>query len=233
MNIVTHIGSISDIAHILPICSWLHINKGEKITFIFPEQTSKIETIIPLLKLQKFTEDVILINFDYADGYKFDPKKYNQNLVYNECFNFNTPLKYFNNPTEFQASTLNLGVDKDFTLNLDLDFKYDADKFSITRGLVDVYPHYEIINDDGNLLDVLKDFAYSKERHVNFNHIAIYFSLTRIPFYLYMFKKENGYFINETVDNFWLHLSNAPILDVRDFNSQRKIISVYNKIYFK
>jgi hypothetical protein len=232
MNLVTHIGTISDIAHILPICSWLYETTGDKVIFMFPKQTEKIESILNLIKIQRFTQDVILIDFNYSDGYKFDPKKYKSDLSIKQFFNFNQPLAYVEDPTIFQAKSQSLGFDPNYTLNLGLEFKYSADKISITKDLLDVYPNYNII-ESNDLLNDLRDLAYSKERHLGFNNVSVYFSLTKIPFYLYMFKKEHGFYLNETIENFWLYMRKGSILDIRDFDVQRKIISVYDKIYFR
>lgn len=230
MIAVTHISSITDIAYILPICSWLHENKNKKIIFVFPEKIDKINSIVTLLKLQKFTEDVVLINYNSING-KFNPNDYLGTKV-DEYYNFFAPIKYPENPTSFYASQYNLGFDKNFALNLDLEFKYDFDKISATSGLTQIYPNYEIIPDDMDMLSTLRELAYSKEKHVNFDHVAVYFGLCKIPFYLYLFKKENGYFIDETKENFWLKLKDASILDIRAFGGARKIRSIYNKIYF-
>ena len=230
MIAVTHLGSITDIAYILPICSWLHENKNKKIIFVFPDHIEKIDSIVSLLKLQKFTEDVILIKY-YSNNHEFDPNDYLGTKT-EEYYNFFKPIKYAENPTNFYASQYSLGVDKNFALNLDLDFKYDFDKISVTPGLSQIYPNYEIVSDNMDMLSILRELAYSKEKHINFDHIAVYFNLCKIPFYLYLFRKENGYYVDETKENFWLKLKDAPVLDIRAFSGARKIKSIYNKIYF-
>lgn len=229
MIAVTHTGSISDIAYILPICSWIEKNKGHKIVFIFPNSTPNIEAIIPLLKIQKFTEDVRLIN---NATNKFNPQDFVDDIKFIEYYNFSTPLKYPNYITEFQANVNNLGVDNDFILNLDLEFKYGKDILSITPGLMDIFPNYHVIQDKGDMLNILREFAYSKERHANFDDVATFLAFAKIPFYLYLFKKEGGYYVNENKESFWLKLRDASILDIRTFDSKRNITSYYDKIYF-
>jgi hypothetical protein len=228
---IIHTGTISEIAHTLPIASWLYKTKNKKIVFIFPEKTNKIDKIVSLLKLQKYTENVILVEFDgnWAD---IDPNMHFNAYSFDEKYFFKSEIRYPFNITDFYANKNNLGVDADFFLNLDLDFKYVAEKVCITSGLVDVYPHYEVVSDEMDMLSILREFAYAKERKLNFNEIAVYFSYTKIPFYLYLFKKENGFYVNETKENFWLSLKNASILDIKNFGVNRKIISIYDKIYF-
>jgi hypothetical protein len=229
MIAVTHNGLIEDIAYILPICSWLEKTKNEKILFVLPKTTPDIETIIPLLKIQKFTHDIRLIEYPKS---VFDPNEFITDIKLSTYYNFIKPIKEPKYITDFQADIMNLGVDRDFVLNLDLEFKYASDKLSITPGLKDVFPNYPIVYDNGDMLTTLRELAYSKERHVNFNTTAIYLGLTKIPYYLYLFKKESGFYIDENKENFWLKLRDASILDVRAFGSSRNIISIYDKIYF-
>lgn len=229
MIAVTHNGLIDDIAYILPICSWLEKTRNEKIVFVLPTTTPGIETLIPLLKIQKFTHDIRLIEYPKSI---FDPSEFITDINLSSYYNFIKSIKETKYITDFQADITNLGVDRDFVLNLDLGFRYGSDKLSITPGLTDVFPNYSIVYDNGDILTTLRELAYSKERHVNFNTIAIYLGLAKIPFYLYLFKKENGFYVDETKDNFWLKLRDASILDVRAFGSNRNIISIYDKIYF-
>jgi len=229
MIAVTHNGSINDIAYILPICSWIEKNKKQKIVFVFPNTTPNIENIIPLLKIQKFTEDVRLVN---NNDNKFNPQEFVRDISFTEYFNFFTPVKYTNYITDFHANINNLGVDTDFILNLDLEFKYSKDLLVTTPGLMDIFPNYTVIQDNGDMLSILRELAYSKERHIDFDDIATYLGFAKIPFYLYLFKKDSGYYITENKENFWLKLRDAAILDVRGFDSRRNIISFYDKIYF-
>ena len=229
MIAITHSGSITDIAYILPICSWLEKTKNEKIVFVFPKTTEDIESIVSLLKIQKFTHDVRLVN---TNEIKFNPSDFVFDLKFTEYYNFTSPVKHTKYITDFQASATNLGIDNDFVLNLGLEFKYDANLLSITPGLDEVYPNYTVIYDHVDMLSALREFAYSKERHVNFNDVASYLALAKIPFYLYLFKKESGFYIDESKENFWLRFKDAPILDVRSFDSKRNITSIYYTIYF-
>lgn len=231
MIAVTLLGTVTDIAYILPICSHLYKLKNKKIIFVFPDNIEKVDSIVSLLKLQKFTQDVVLIKY-HGNNYNFNPNDYLGTPV-DEYYNFFTPIKHFEYPTNFYESQHDdFKIDYHFALNLDLDFKYDFKKISATFGLSDIFPNYEIIRDDMDMLSILRELAYSKERHINFDNISVYFSLCKLPFYLYLFKKEGGYYINETKENFWLKLKNAQVLDIRSFGQDRKIESIYNKIYF-
>lgn len=228
MITVTHNGTINNIAYILPICSWINKTTNDKILFLFSKHTKDIDKIITLLKIQKFTEDVILIDenniiepLDY--GFKYD-KHYGFKSLIND-----NNVAY---QTNVQASSNNLGVDSDFILNIGTDFNYDKTNIVITPGLSEIFPYYTSINDDMDILSSLRLLAAAKERHVNFNDFTIYMSLSAIPFYLYLFDKKHGFYTTKTKDNFWLELTQAPVLDVRDFNEKNKIVSVYNKIYF-
>jgi hypothetical protein len=230
MIAITHNGTIADIAYILPICSWLEKTTNEKMVFVLSEKTIDIENIIPLLKIQKFTHDIRLIQYPKS---VFNPNEIITDIKFNSYYNFIKPAVESKYLTDLYADITNLGVDKDYVLNLDLEFKYSSDKLSITPGLKDIFPNYPIIYDHGDILTTLRELAYSKERHVNFNTTAIYLGLTKIPFYLYLFKKESGFYVDENKENFWLKLRDASILDVRSFGANRNIISIYDKIYFK
>jgi hypothetical protein len=231
MIAITHTGTISEIAHTLPIASWLYKTKNKKVVFIFPNKTNKIDKIVSLLKLQKYTEDVLLSDFS-GNWIDFDPALHFNNYNYDEKYYFKSEIRYPFYITDFYADKYGLGVDSEFFLNLDLDFKYVNEKICITNGLIDIYPNYEIVSDEMDMLSMLREFAYAKERKINFNEVAVYFGYTKIPFYLYLFKKENGFYIDENKEKFWLDLKNASILDVKNFGPNRKIISVYDKIYF-
>jgi hypothetical protein len=230
MIAITHNGTIADIAYILPICSWLEKTTNEKMVFVLSEKTIDIENIIPLLKIQKFTHDIRLIQYPKS---VFNPNEIITDIKFNSYYNFIKPAVESKYLTDLYADITNLGVDKDYVLNLDLEFKYSSDKLSITPGLKDIFPNYPIIYDHGDILTTLRELAYSKERHVNFNTTAIYLGLTKIPFYLYLFKKESGFYVDENKENFWLKLRDASILDIRSFGANRNIISIYDKIYFK
>jgi len=230
MIAITHNGTIADIAYILPICSWLEKTTNEKMVFVLSEKTIDIENIIPLLKIQKFTHDIRLIQYPKS---VFNPNEIITDIKFNSYYNFIKPAVESKYLTDLYADITNLGVDKDYVLNLDLEFKYSSDKLSITPGLKDIFPNYPIIYDHGDILTTLRELAYSKERHVNFNTTAIYLGLTKIPFYLYLFKKESGFYVDENKENFLLKLRYASILDFRSFGANRNIISIYDKIYFK
>jgi hypothetical protein len=90
MIAVTHNGLIEDIAYILPICSWLEKTKNEKILFVLPKTTPDIETIIPLLKIQKFTHDIRLIEYPKS---VFDPNEFITDIKLSTYYNFIKPIK--------------------------------------------------------------------------------------------------------------------------------------------
>jgi hypothetical protein len=229
MIAVTHNGSITDIAYILPICSWLEKNKNQKIVFVFPEITEDIQSITSLLKLQKFTHDVRFVKHNMG---KYNPGEFINDIHFTEYYNFVAPIQYPEYITDFYATVNSLGVDREFVLNLDLDFKYSTEVISITKGLNDIFPNYSIIDQNTDMLTLLRELAYSRERHITFNVIATYLGLAKIPFYLYLFRKESGYYVDCTKEDFWLKLRDAAILDIRSFDSRRNIISYYDKIYF-
>lgn len=243
---VTHTGKIGDLGQCLPICSWLYKNYNEKIVFIFPEGFPFIKSVESLLRLQPFTHDIIycdfnIVHFDMGgQPYKFNPHDYIENLNITKYYNFGfrySPDKFV---PEFYAEEYGLGVDYEFILNLDLDFKYTNNKIKCSEVMGDFFPNFEQPDFSKDFLFNLREFAYAKERHLHSSSLVIFLSLAKIPFYLYMLNvhrplvdlfEYGDHILLEPKSTFNIFFKNAPVLDVRTIEDG-KIISVYDKIFF-
>lgn len=247
MIAVTHPGKIGDFGLCLPICSWLHKTYNEKIIFILPRWFPFMDKAESLIRLQPFTEDIIYCDFvvdNYDLGgqpYKFNPHDYIPNLNISRYYNFGFKSKPDKNVTAFYAEEHGLGIDHDYVLNLGLNFNYHSTDFMCSELLTDQYPNFKQLDFNSDFLTNLQTLAYSKERHLHFSSLAVYMSLARIPFYLYMIQRfqpyvnslDYQYKVNIPNDDYWLYFGDAPVLDVRTLNSENKLISVYNEIFFK
>ncbi len=244
---VTHTGKIGDLSFCLPICSWLHKTYGEKIIFIFPNNFPFIKAVESLLRIQNFTEDVIYCDFPVAhwdlggQPYHFNPHDYVPDLKISRYYNFGfrgVPDKYV---PYFYAEEHNLGVDLDFVLNLDIEFRHHSDKLMCTEVMHKYLPFYEPTDLNKDFLAALQDFAYAKERHMHFSSLAAYLGMARIPFYLYFIARKqpqvdslsfNDVNIIDPKD-YWIYYKNMPILDFRTLNESNQLISNYDQVLFK
>jgi hypothetical protein len=244
---VTHTGKIGDFGQCLPICSWLYKEYGEKIIFIFPKGFPFIQSIESLLRLQPFTEDIRYCDFTVnhydmgSQPYKFNPNDYFNDLNLTKYYNFgfrSAPDKYI---PEFYAEEYSLGVDYDFVLNLGLDFKYSNNKIKCSEVMGDFFPNFDQPDFSKDFLFNLQELAYAKERHLHSSSLALFLGLAKIPFYLYMLNvhkplvdifKYDGHILLEPKQTFMLFFRELPVLDVRTIEDS-KIISVYDKIFFK
>ena len=247
MIAVTHPGKIGDFGLCLPICSWLYKTYNEKIIFVLPVGFPFMEQAESLIRLQPFTEDIIYCDFHvyhYDVGgqpYKFNPHDYVPNLNISRYYNFGFRDRPDKDITEFYSEEYSLGVDKDYVLNLGLNFNYDNTKLMCSEMLTDFYPNYEQLDFNSDILTNLQNLAYSKERHLHFSSLAVFLSLAKIPFYLYMVQAfrplvdviDCSKRISIPNDDYWHYFNNAPVLDIRAINSDNKIVSVYNEIFFK
>lgn len=244
---VTHPGKIGDFAYCLPICSWLYKTTKEKILFIFPTSFPFMRDAEDLLKRQAFTGGIVYCDFEvnnYDMGgqpYIFDPNEYLPNLKLSKYYNFgfrSAPDKYI---TDFYAEEYGLGIDEDFILDIGLPFTYKNDRFMCSELLCDIFPSFELPNFDRDFLSNLQDLARAKERHLHFSSLAVFLSLAKVPFHLYILQKhqpfvdmlDNPGLIRLDPEKFWLYFKDAPILDVRELNLSYKIKSIYDKIFFK
>ena len=242
----THTGKAGDFGQCLPVCSWLYKTYNEKIIFILPEGFPFIKQLESLIRLQPFTENVIYCDFNIANfdiggqPYKFNPHDYVKDLNISRYYNFgfrSVPDKYV---SEFYAEEYGLGVDEEFILNLDLQFKYNSNKLMCTEVMHKFLPHFEPTDLNKDFLSALQDFAYAKERHMHFSSLAIYLSLAKIPFYLYNIVRdqpfcdlltfEKTYTID--INNFSIFHRDSPVLDIRTLDENNNLISVYDKIFF-
>ena len=84
-----------------------------------------------LIRLQPFTEDIIYCDFEVTNydiggqPYKFNPHDYIPNLNVSRYYNFGFRSQPDKDITEFYSEEYSLGVDKDYVLNLGLNFNYD------------------------------------------------------------------------------------------------------------
>jgi hypothetical protein len=247
MIAVTHTGKAGDFGQCLPICSWLYKTYNEKIIFIFPKGFPFIKQLESLIRLQSFTEDIIYCDFSVANydiggqPYKFNPHDYVENLNVSRYYNFGfrtSPDKYV---PEFYAEEYGLGVDEDFILNLDLQFKYNSNKLMCTEVMHKFLPHFEPTDLNKDFLRALQDFAYAKERHMHFSSLSIYLSLAKIPFYLYTVIRDQPFVDLLTFektnlmnpDDFWIYHRDSPVLDIRSVDENNNLVSIYDKIFFK
>lgn len=246
---ITHTGKIGDLALCLPVCSWIYKTTGEKIVFIFPEDFPFIQRVESLLRLQPFTHDVKYCSYqvvDYRCGgqpYQFNPHDYIPDLNISKYYNMGirdiTP-QYM---AEHYAEEHGLGVDYDFILNLDLNFKHHTEKLMCTEVMHDFLPHFEQTDLNEDFLNALRAFAYSKERHMHFSSLAVYLSLAKIPIYLYCIVRDQMYVHLLTYDKektktidpseYGKYFKNAPILDVRSLDENKNLISIYKEVFFK
>ena len=247
MIAVTHTGKAGDFGQCLPVCSWLYKTYNEKIIFIFPKGFPFIQQLESLIRLQPFTEDVIYCDFRIANfdmggqPYKFNPHDYVENLNVSRYYNFGfriSPDKYV---PEFYAEEYGLGVDEDFILNLDLQFKYNSTNFMCSELLTEYYPNYKQLDFTKDFLTNLRDLANAKERHMHFSSLAVFLTLAKIPFYLYTIQKfqpfvdrlDYNYKTEIENEKYWYYFKDAPVLDIRRLNDENKIVSIYNEIFFK
>lgn len=247
MIAVTHPGKIGDFGLCLPICSWLYKTYNEKIIFILPKGFPFMGQAESLIRLQPFTEDIIYCDFEvyhYDVGgqpYQFNPHDYIPNLNISKYYNFGFRDKPDKDITQFYAEEHGLGVDEDYVLNLGLNFNYHSTDFMCSEMLNDNFPNYTHLDFNNDMLSNLQKLAYSKERHLHFSSLAVFLSLAKIPFYLYMIQRFQpivdviGYERKTLIpnDDYWKYFKNAPVLDIRTLNSENKIVSVYNEIFFK
>jgi hypothetical protein len=247
MIAVTHPGKIGDFGLCLPICSWLYKTYNEKIIFVLPVGFPFMEQAESLIRLQPFTEDIIYCDFHvyhYDVGgqpYKFNPHDYIPNLNISRYYNFGFRDRPDKDITEFYAEEYGLGIDKDYVLNLGLDFNYDSTKFMCSEMLTNYFPNFTQLDFSKDMLTNLQNLAYSKERHLHFSSLAVFLSLAKVPFYLYTIQAFRP--IVDRLDyekriiipneDYWLYFKDAPILDIRSINSENKIVSIYNEIFFK
>lgn len=244
---ITHTGKLGDFGLSFPICSWLYKTRNEKIIFILPKDFPFIKEAELLIRIQPFTGDIIYCDFipkNYDMGgqpYKFNPHDYIKDLNITEYYNLGFRSNPDKNVTKFYAEEYGLGVDEDFILNLDLNFKYEFNDISCCEVIGDHIPCFTKIDFKKDFLTNLQNLAYSKERHLHFSSLAVFLGLAKIPFYLYMIQKKKNFvditnydgIVKIKHEDFWLYYSNAPVLDIRELTDDNKFVSIYDKIYFK
>lgn len=247
MIAVTHTGKIGDFGQCLPICSWLYKTYGEKIIFIIPSGFPFFKSVESLIKIQPFTEDIIYCDFEIkhfdlgGQPYKFNPHDYIKNLKITQFYNFGfrkAPDKFV---TEFYAEEYNLGIDENFVLNLNLEFKSTSNNLMCSEVMGEFFPCFKQPDFSKDFLYNLQQLAYAKERHLHFSSLAVFLSLAKIPFYLYTVAKfqpfvdriEYERYITLNPNDFWLFYKTSPVLDVRTITEDKQIISIYNEVFFK
>lgn len=247
MIAITHTGKIGDFGQCLPICSWLYKTYNEKIIFVIPRGFPFFKDIESLIRLQPFTEDVIYCDFTIqhfdlgGQPYQFDPRDFIPDLNISRYHNFGFRSKPDKFVTEFYAEEHGLGIDKDFVLNLGLTFNSNSNKLMCSEVMAEFFPGFEQPDFTKDFLTNLQELAYAKERHLHFSSLAVFLSLAKIPFYLYTIAKyqpfvdliEYSKYVTIEPSEFWLFYKTAPVLDVRSVTEDKKIISVYNEVYFK
>lgn len=195
---IKHTGNLRDFINNLPLYSWLYKTYNEKIWFMVPD-TDKFAKSEAVIRLQPFTDDYLLI--DEIETFKPGA----------------TFSKYFDVKP-------NVEEDKDFVLDLGLEFNTESYKIMCTYGMGAYFPSFECINSDNDYLVSLRELAYAKERHLHSSYFAAFLNQAKIPYYLYC---------GDDVEHFEKYYKNAPVLDVRGFDEKGNIISVYDKIFFK
>jgi hypothetical protein len=105
----------------------------------------------------------------------------------------------------------------------------------------DFFPNFDQPDFTKDFLYNLQELAYAKERHLHSSSLALFLGLAKIPFYLYMLNvhrplvdifKYDEHILLEPKQTFILFFRELPVLDVRTIEDS-KIISVYDKIFFK
>lgn len=120
--VITHCGKLGDFIACLPIASWLHKTRGNKIHFVLATSFAPFSQIESLMILQEMTEKVTLADFPVVDWEKggepfiHDPNQYG--VQTSEYYNFGfrrTPRRFV---PEYVAEEHGLGYDPEFKLNL-------------------------------------------------------------------------------------------------------------------
>jgi len=115
--------------------------------------------------------------------------------------------------------------DVDFILNLDLQFNTLSDKILCSYAMGAYYPSFECVDTMVDYLEAIRLLANAKERHIHSSVLSMFMNQAKIPYYLYLGE--------DPISEFETYYKNAPILDVRGFTEDGKIVSIYNKIFFK
>lgn len=248
MICITHTGKIGDLAHVMPICSWIYKKYNEKIIFVFQDEYPFIKQMESLLRLQEFTEDVryahgLMVNhFDMGgQPYIFNPNDYIENLNCSKYYNIGFRSKPDKFIPEFYAEEHDLGVDYDFVLNLDLQFNMNSENIMCSEVTARLFPFYEQPDFSKDFLTNLQKLAYAKERHLHFSSLASWLSWAGVPFYLYTLVKwqpwvdviEFDRYDSVSPDAFWMFYKNASVLDVLGLNDDNKIVSQYNRVFLR
>jgi hypothetical protein len=197
---IKHTGNLRDFINNLPLYSWLYKTYNEKICFIIPD-TGKFVKAEAVIRLQPFTGDYQYILADEIEMFKPG----------------GTFSQYYDNKP-------NVEEDKDFVLDLGLEFNTDATKIICTYDLGNYLPSFEWVDPNNDYLVSLRELAYAKERHLDSSYFAAFLNQAKIPYYLYL---------KNDIEDFEKYYKNAPVLDIRGFNDNDKIISIYDKIFFK
>lgn len=247
MIAVTHPGKIGDFGFCLPICSWLYKTYSEKIVFVFPHGFPFMDKAESLIRLQPFTEDIVycdfqVIHYDMSgQPYHFNPSDFIKDREFSKFYNFgfrSAPDKFI---TEFLAEEYDLGYDEDFVLDLGLGFNTDPGNIMCSEVMVNFLSGFEVPDFDKDFLSNLQDLVHAKERHLHFSSLAVFLSLARVPFHLYLINKFQP-FVDQIEYNGHVHIDpkqyntffkNAPVLDVRIIDKNDKIKSIYNEIFLK
>lgn len=231
MIVITYNGGLINFLPILPVCSWFYKEKNEKILFILDNSFQFIDEV---LRLQPFVSDIIftdVINSKYLIDNVYDPRKSDLSIKYSfdELYMFNDEqFSTINeNISKYYAYQMNGEFDKDFVLNLNLNFRYHTENISTITQLKQIFPYY-IDESNSSLLVTLQNLAYGQERHLPHSYITLLLSYAGSFIYLYLSDNLQN---NNPFSIYWGYYAKAPIIDVREIKDG-EMRSIYNKIYF-
>lgn len=186
--ILTHCGKLGDFLYCLPVASWLAKTRGVKIHFVLPRCFPPFHHITPLLHSIPFTEQVSLVSHPIRDfqcggqPYRFDPAQYG---IEGEYFNLGIrsyPNKFM---PAFVAEEHGFDWDRDFKLNFGPVEPSGKILCSEQPEVHEAVPHAEGYHIPIDLLELGRQLAAAKERHLWFSGPACLMHLARIPFHLH------------------------------------------------
>jgi len=205
--VVTHCGKLGDFIACLPVASWLHKTRGQKIHFALAKSFGLFEQTRSLLLLQEMTHDVTLVEFpveDWEKGgrpYKHDPNEYG--VATREYYNLGfrrTPRRFV---PEYVAEEHGLGVDRNFLLTLGT--YQSSDEILISDGFMSVdVPGAVAIDHDEDILANARRMAGAREAHVcqsGLFHVLDWAGVTPTGVYVYPHSVNIHLFSNRLTDH--------------------------------